>query len=255
MAKRWTAGLAAVAVGAALLGPVVAAVIVPVGTFAPVPDLEAEAALQFKTLDGLLKDTASFEEMANRKKKIPRAAGVLAVVGQALAEHPQKAKSKIAGPALRDAARQVVTAKSYEDAQAGLKGIKAALDGKASGTAGPDLPWNKLMSLHRLMEEVEDRQGELRKYYTTASKGQALKPGEGAMHATTLALLGNVIIIDNHEVKKKEEIPEWESMATEFQGQLASLSKAMHDGDGKAVTKLFPTIGESCTTCHDKFRH
>lgn len=251
---RWKAGLLAAGLSLAILGPVIGAAIVPVGTVAPIGDLEKEAAFQLKTLEGLLKDSASFEEMTHRKKLIPRAAGVLAVVGQTLAEHPQKSKTKILGTFLRDAARKVVTAKSYEDATAGLKEMKEAVEGRGKGEAGPDLPWNKLMSLHRLMEEVEERQGELRKTFVAIGKGQELKPSE-AYHATTLALLGIVTIVDNHEVKKKEEIPEWESMAKEFQGQLTSLSKAMHDKDSKAFTTLFPKIGESCASCHDKFRH
>lgn len=252
--KRLGWGAAALVLIGALV-PVFGGAFVPVGEVAPVADLDAEARAQFKTLEGLLKDEAMYNAGDNKKKKVPRAAGVIAVMGQAIAEHPDKAKVKVSGPHLRDAARKVVTSKSYDDAVAGLKDVRSVLAGESSGTAEVDHAWNKLMSLHRLMEEVEDRQVELRKTFVVANKGGELKPGEGSVHASALAVLALVVYADTHEVKKQDEIPEWQKLAAEFRLQLTTLSKALHKGDAATMKTTFPKIGQSCVNCHDQFRN
>lgn len=245
---------AAGAIAVMTLAPVLGAAFLSLGDVAPIGDLEAEAGRQAKTLESLLKDNASFEEMTNRKKRIPRAAGVLAVLGQAISEHPDKTKAKIAGPELRDASRRVIASKSYEDAVVALSEVKAALEGKKTGNAETEHAWNKLMSLHRLMEEVEDRHSELREVFVKAQRGRKITDAD-AVAASTLAVLALAVHADNHEVKNPNEIPEWETLSKEFQQRLTDLSKAIHQGDANAIKGIFPKTTQSCADCHEKFRH
>lgn len=256
LSKKSTCLSAAVLVLAAVAGPkLFGGAFVPLKDVAPVADLEHEAAAQHATLAGLLKDKESFEDMENRKKKIPRAAGVLAVLGQAIAEHPDKAKVKVAGTDLRDAARKVVTAKSYEEATAGLAEIGPALSGKSSGKAETEYAWNKLMSLHRLMEEVKARHVALREVSENLQKGKAGKPEEDARHASMLAVLALPMYADTHEVKKPEEVPQWQEWSKEFRRVSTELSAAVRKSDAEGVKTLLPQATKLCGECHDQFRH
>jgi hypothetical protein len=248
------APLAVVAAALGCFGAVFGGAFVPLKEVAPVADLEHEAHAQLAILTPLLKDKASYEDEENRKKKIPRAAGLLAVMGQAIAEHPDKAKVKVSGPALRDAARRVIASKTLEEAVAALGDIKPALEGKSGGKAETDHGWNKLMSLHRLMEEVEDRHEQLRDVSASLAKGEKGKPDDDARHASTLAVLSLVMYADTHEVKNNAEIPLWQEFSKEFRKTSSDLSVAIHKGDAASVKALYPKTTQLCGSCHDKFR-
>jgi hypothetical protein len=98
---------------------------VDTATVAPVEDLKAEAAAKISSLEELLKDSASFAE--SKKRQIPQAAGVLACMAQAIAEHKDREKSGVSAADLRDAAFGLIQSASPEDAAKALASAKQAM--------------------------------------------------------------------------------------------------------------------------------
>lgn len=210
-------------------------------------DIAAEAADQKATLAELLEDEQSFTA---EKKPIAQAAGVLAVLGQALAEHPDASSVKIHGADLREAARKVIQSKSHKDAVAGLAGIDEALAGKSSGTAEKEYAWNKLINLHRMMEEFNDRNSKLRRVIRRPNDAEA-----DSRHATTLALLAIAMHADTHEVKKESEIPKWQGWSLDFQQNMTHLATALKKQDADMAKMYYTQSLNSCKECHAAFRH
>ena len=104
---------------------------------------------------------ASFER-ATEAKAIARDAGVIACLAQALVEHKDGEASGINATGLRDAAIVLSKTKKLDDARAALTNVTEALAGK--GAKGEkDHPWNKLVNMHRMMEELELQGGKLRR--------------------------------------------------------------------------------------------
>jgi hypothetical protein len=206
-----------------------------------------EAKAKIEKLDALVADEAAFAK-AVEDKVIAQDAGVLACLAQAISEHEKGKATGIAGPALRDAALSLVKAKKLADAQAALKTAHAALKGEGQGEA--EHPWNKLINMHRMMEEMNYRTSRLRRALRRPRKLQA-----DAGHATVLVVLGLAMEADTHEVKNKEEIPIWNKMSREYSTDMSKLAKAMLEKKADIAKEIFKGSADSCKHCHEKFRN
>ena len=129
----------------------------PIEQNATVDDIVQEVDAKITLLTGLLETPEKFE--AAKEKDVWQGFGVLSVMGQSLAEHPQHADAKFSGPALRDAALKYQRTTAYADAQAALAAVKAARGGE--GTGETDFAWNKLIRMHPMMEEINARNAKL----------------------------------------------------------------------------------------------
>ena len=110
-------------------------------------------------------------------------------------------------------------------------------------------PWNKLINMHRMMEEMNYRNSRLRRSLKRPRKLQ-----EDAGHATVLTVLALAMEADTHEVKKKEEIPLWNKMSREYSTGMSKLAKAMLEKKAEVAQEIFNGSANSCESCHEKFR-
>jgi hypothetical protein len=213
---------------------------------APVEDLATEVKAKLVLVDGYLKDDQTFSD--SKEKLIPQSAGVLAVLGQAIAEHEEKSKVQVSGADLRDAAHKIVNSKSRNEAIAALEQAKEAAAGKQTGAA-VEHEWNKLINLHSLMEEVNLRNSSIRRVLR-----RSRDPQTDSLHATTLAVLALVIEADTHEVKNPADLSEWRKHAKDVQSHMTAVSAAIKQKDSKTGNARFLQANKSCVQCHTHFR-
>ena len=228
-------------------GTVRAAAPIDLSKVASVDDLAAEAQAKLNELDEQLKDDATYEKA--KEKSIGQAAGVLAVLGQALAEHPEKGQALAKGADLRDAALRIDRAGSREEAAAALADAKKAAAGQSAGAAAGQHEWNKLINMHRLMEEVNARNSKIRRVLRRPQD-----PREDSLHAMTLAVLALVIYADTHEVKNEGDLPAWREHSKAFQSNMTGAAAALKQNDTKKANGLFLEANKACNTCHEQFR-
>ena len=240
------------ALGASLLMPCQAAAPAKIATVAPIANLVAEAEAKIKSLDEALASDKSYLE--SKGTTIPKEAGVLAVLAQAVVESEEKAAWQPSAADLRDAAKSVASAKSYDEAKKGLAAIKEAHSGKTSG-AKAEAEWNHLAGLGKVMKEVNVRNGKLRRAarMKTLTADQA---DEFSRDASVLAVLALAAQEDTHEVKsgKAEDIAEWKKFAKEFQTQMTAASAAFKKQDVSAASDAWKKGNAACNDCHAKYR-
>ncbi|MSR59020.1 MAG: hypothetical protein EXS05_15485 [Planctomycetaceae bacterium] len=247
MLKKFLFSVSLAALGLSLLVPVRAAAPIKIAVVAPVADLVTEAEAKIKALEEALASEKSYLE--SKTTTIPSEAGVLAVLAQAIGESEEKATWKASAPDLRDGAIAIAGSKTYDDAKKGLVATKEAFDGKAGG-AKPEADWNKLCILKALMKEVNKRNGKLRRN----TRMPPPNADEAARDASVLAVLALAMHDDTHEVKKSEQIPEWQKFSKDFQVQMTATAAALKAKDKMAAGDAFKKANAACTECHAKFR-
>jgi len=169
-----------------------------------------------------------------------------------VAESEEKAAWQPSAADVRDAAIALSNAKSYDEAKKGLAGIKEAVGGKAGG-AKKEADWSKLTGLSKVMKEVNARNGKLRR----ATKKKQMTDdefAEASRDASVLAVLALVAHDDTHEVKKKEEVGEWQKFSKDFQAQMTVTSAAFKKKDLAGAGDAWKKGNAVCTECHNKFR-
>lgn len=216
-------------------------------TVSPVADLVAEAETKIKELDGLLADNDSYTKA--KKKGVPQAAGVLAVLAQAIAEHDEESAWKKSAADVRDAAIAIAKAGSLADAKKGLDAAKAGTGGKAAG-AKAEHAWDKLIDMDSLMSEVSGRSGKLRKAFRKAPEDHVA----ASRDASVLAVLSLVIEADTHDVKDKADIEKWKKYSKDLQKSMTDISAALKAKDDAKGKSLFLESAKSCNSCHTDIR-
>lgn len=244
--KRLTAVWVVTGAAAAVLIPAFAGAPVKIAEVAPLGDLAAEARATATGLEESLADPAGFEDAQDAVKQ---AGGVLACLGQAIAEHPENASAGISGPHLRDAALAVRAARTHAEAAAALRRAQQALAGQAAGDAAAEHPWNKLTGMHGMMEEINGRTSKLRRALRRLNN-----PEEDSRHASVAAVLALAMIADTHEVKNEADIPKWQALAGEYRKTMTALSAAIKAQELDKARELFSRANETCAKCHEVFR-
>jgi len=238
------------AIGLSFLLPCYAAAPAKIAAVAPIADVVAEADAKIKALDEALESDKSYLE--NKGTTIPKEAGILAVLAQAVVESEEKAAWQASAADVRDAAIALSNAKSYDEAKKGLAGVKEAVGGKA-GNAKKEAEWNKLCGLGKVMKEVNARNGKLRR----ATKKKTMtdeEAAEAARDASVLAILALAAHDDTHEVKKPDEVKEWQKFSKEFQAQMTATAAAFKKKDVTGAADTWKKGNAACTDCHAKFR-
>lgn len=239
--------LLAVSVVAVGLLPALAESPVPVKEVAPLDDLVFEINDRVEELNKLLASDNSFEE--KKAAEVRRAFGVLAVMGQAIAEHGDREQTDIQGPALRDAARTFSTKSTYEESQAALESVKKAQAGEADGDAVVEYDWAKLINMHPMMEEIEERAGKINRV-VRKPRGKPDEP----VHASVIAVLTLAMHADTHEVKNPDDIPAWQGFAKEYLNTMTGVATAIREQDKQTAGELMVQATANCDQCHEKFR-
>lgn len=242
---------AALLVTVAALYPVYAKA--PAELFEPakVEILAAEAEAQSAKLGELLATKENYEALAAdvlKRRQVPQVGGIVAIVAQTLAEHPQKEKTKINPTALRAAGLAVQKAGSYEEAQLAHEQVKAALAGM--GEAGEiEHDWTKLTDLYNMMEEVNLRSAQL---------GRSLRRPrdieETIRDATLLALLAVVMEHDTHTVVDESKIPQWKKYSVTYRDSMIKVADSLRAEDPAAARAAYFAGVRACDFCHEDFR-
>jgi hypothetical protein len=238
--------LSAIAVTLAASVAVEAAPPLPLEKVIGADDLVAEAAAKGAQIEPFLASAEAYQQNAD---KLKASASLLAVIGQALAEHPQDSKLKAAGPSLRDAAIALARSENYDDAKSAWPKVQAALAGKADGKVPVDFDWAKLSKMHPAMEEMNARSSQLRRLLR--------RPKDAAVdsrHASAIALLAVTAYADTHEVKNPADLPQWRELATALQQHMSAAAAAIKAKDTMQATQRFQAGMETCTKCHDAFQ-
>lgn len=205
----------------------------------------AETKAHVAALEKLVQNPEQFAEVD--EEELRQVAGMVAVFGQVLVEHKKGKSSGIAAAALRDAALKLRPGKPYEAAAAALKQVQAAMQGQGEGAAKH--PWNKLIGMYPMMEEMNARQAK-----TLRAARRPRRPLEDSGHAATLAVLAIAMYADTHEVKNEADIAEWQRMSKEYHETMVKLAAALNDKDADAAKPLAAKGAKSCGACHEKFR-
>lgn len=210
-------------------------------------ELAAAAKTKAEDLGKALADEASFGR-AMEAKAIARDGGVIACLAQALVEHKEGGATGINAAGLRDAALVLSKTKKLADASAALKDVNDALEGK--GAQGEkDHPWNKLVNMHRMMEEFELQGGKLRRVLRRPRRLENYSE-----NAAVLVVLGLAMEADTHEVKDPAKLPQWTTWSKEYHQAMSGLNTAIKAGNGGKAKTIFEASSETCDACHEVFR-
>jgi hypothetical protein len=246
--KRVLVCLTLFAVSVSVVSVSIAAAPADVSKAVGAKELAAAAKTKAEDLGKALTNVASFER-AMESKAIARDGGVIACLAQALAEHKDGEASGINATGLRDAALVLSKTKKLADATAALKNVNEALAGK--GAKGEkDHPWNKLVNMHRMMEELELQGGKLRRVLKRPRRLETYSE-----NAAVMVVLGLAMEADTHEVKDPAKLPQWTTWSKEYHQAMSGLNTAIKAGDGDKAKSIFDAAGESCDACHKVFRN
>ena len=220
---------------------------IPVETVAPLDDVVFEIGAQIESLGEALEDQNGYED--NREYEIRQSFGLLACLGQALAEHNDAGKTKIQGAALRDAALKFRPKSTLAEAKSALEQIKEAQAGESHAEANTEHDWNKLVNMHPMMEEINARNSAILKVLRRP-RGNPEEPA----HATTWVVLGLAMKADTHEVKDDADLPTWHKHSDAFIEASRQLAEAIRAKDKTAGREWFDKANESCDACHEVFQ-
>jgi hypothetical protein len=212
----------------------------------PAEDLVAEAAAKGAEIEPFL---ASAETYTENVDKLRSSASLLAVIGQAAAEHPQTSSLKTSGPSLRDAAIKIARSTSYEEAKSAWPAVQAALEGKSTGNPAAEFDWAKLTKMHPAMEEMNQRSTQMRRLLRRPKD-----PAADSRHVSAIALLAVTTLADTHEVKKESDLPQWRELATALQEHMSAAANAVKAKNTTLATERFQAGMETCTKCHEVFQ-
>lgn len=210
-------------------------------------ELAAAAKTKAEDLGKAVANEAAYSR-AMENKIVAKDAGVIACLAQALVEHKDGEASGINATGLRDAAIVLSKTKKIADATAALKNVNEALSGK--GEKGEkDHPWNKLVNMHRMMEEFEFQGGKLRRVLKRPRRLENYSE-----NAAVLVVLGLAMEADTHEVKDKAKLPQWTTWSKEYHQAMSGLNTAIKAGNGAKAKSIFDKAYDDCETCHEVFR-
>ena len=210
-------------------------------------DLVAEANSQLESLGPW---TASPESYKEKQDDVRRAGGVLATLGQAIAEHPEGEAQKVSPLALREAARALVASKDHESATNAIRHIRQSLEGKSPDTPAKAVAWKDLIDMADLMHVVNTRNSQV-----VRAARRSRKPEEDSRNAMTIAVLSIAMAEQAEDYLSEEaEIQAWKKYAKDFQTGMTDLATAFKAEDKAGIRKHLDFATKACNDCHAQFR-
>lgn len=218
---------------------------IPLDQVAPATDLAAEIEPLVTIIRQGLDKPEGYEEHID---KIRQAASVLAVLGQALAEHPEETPWKARGARLRDVAISLARHKTREQAQEAWSQLEQVLRGETAGESPLDYSWAKLTRMHPAMEEINQRAAVLRR-----ALRRPKDPAVESRHASVIAVLALTVHADTHEVKNQDDLPQWQAWAKALQEYSTATARAIKEGRTAEAQRALNAASQTCNQCHEKF--
>ena len=228
-------------------GNVAGAEPVKFSTIASAKEMAEEISAKVALVEKSLADEESYNK--DKKRTLPREAGTIAVLAQAVAEHDEDSDLKKTAPDVREGAIALAKAGSYDDAKKALESIKSAVGGTSNG-AKPEAEWNALISMDSMMAEVQSRNAKLSRLKRKFPDDTT----EAVRHAQVLALLAVPMAADTHEVKDAAKTGDWVAQAKAMQDAMTETAAALKAKDADAFKKAFANAAQSCNKCHEEFR-
>ncbi len=219
----------------------------PLESIGSIGDFVQEVQIQTALLEKSLANEESFEKQ--KGKTLLQSFGLMACLGQALTEHPESAKSNLNGPALRDAALKYSEDEDFDAAKAVLAEVKDVLAGKVTGEHKKEHPWNELIAMYPMMEEINTRNSEILKILKRPrGKPEEISP------AIAWGVLALTMKADTQYTSDDDELAKWNGWSDEFYNAAVGLGKALRAQDKVAGRTAFDQGYKSCETCHKVFK-
>jgi len=221
---------------------------VPIETVASIEDLDALVNKYTESLTKSLADPEKFDSL--KDKALWEHFGMLCVIGQSLAEHPESETSKINGPALRDAALEYDRKGNHEEAAAVLKSVQNVIAGTVEGEHEKLHPWNELIEMHPLMEDMNTcLSGSLR--VVKRPRGKADEPLSAIAWGLQSIAMKTMTESAGDDA---DEIAKWEGWSDDLLNASIKLADAIRKKDADEGRKWFDIAHESCNACHKEYR-
>jgi hypothetical protein len=212
-----------------------------------IEDLQALAGEQLQTLQQQLAAEDAFAQ--RNEKDIPRAAGALACVAQAIIEHGQRDQIKVAAIALRDAARKIAEAEAFSEATSALEAAQAAYAGRTSDGGTREHDWSELIDVVSLMDEVNERNAKL-----TQLKRRIRRPDSEKLHAVMASLMSLPIHSIAGSYVAEEDVPRWNQLSLDYGRAMTAAAGAIREKDTAALAQQLDLGNQACDACHAEFR-
>lgn len=193
--------------------------------------------------------TVSAEEFEAKGSRMVRDARTVAVLATALGMSDQDHALKAAAPAIVAAAKKAAEAKELPAAKAADEELKKALAGEATSTDA--LSFENTKALGQLMKQVSFVHTRLKRNVKKLDRYQE----QSALDATLLAVIGQAIDADTHEVKDPAQTPDWHKYAAEMRDSFAELSAKVKAGDTAGIESAMKRVQDNCDACHHTFPH
>jgi hypothetical protein len=177
----------------------------------------------------------------------------------ALGLHDSENQYTAAAPAMIKASQQLAAAKDYASAKAAVEAVKAAATSTGGDPSG--LKWEKVASLHELMEAVPLINTKLKRY---ARKGREERmkgaADELAGYAAVLAVIAQGSIANSDETEKPKEVEKWRGFCVEMRDAAAVVNKSVRTFEKEGTPEAFEGwmasiegLTLSCDHCHEVF--
>lgn len=209
-------------------------------------DLAAEFEAKLSEIEASLVSPEAYQPAAG---KVRLGAVQLSVLAQALAEHDEESKFKIAAPFLRNAAMQLAAANSFDQARKGLDALHVAVENKQPVAAKREFDWAKLANTRLIMDSLRERTDQIRKAIRRSKDPEA-----ESRHASTMAILAIAVEAHADDVKNESDRPQWRDLSQEFQREMIKTAAALRGKDAAAVLEHFKAAQTACDHCHEKFK-
>ncbi len=218
----------------------------PVSSYAPADDLEAQMEQYLQDLQKAVENEENFKDA---KGRLPKDANTLIVLALALGLHEQPNKYQKAAPALMAAAKELASAKDLASAKKAVE----SLVGAAAAQGDPStLKWEKVATLHYLMEAVPLISNKIRDSSLTPARLEK-RAKEYAGYAAVLAVIAQASLPHADETEKPTEVEKWQQFCLQMRAAAGELNAAIRAKNPEAALQANAKLRQSCDDCHAVF--
>lgn len=212
-------------------------------------DLVAAVDAVMKLLDETLTDPADYEIAS--QERVNKSGILLAMLAMTLGNHDQPNAVQPGAAELYKSALAI--SKNSKDFAAAKNAFTVAQSArKTPGGGAVTAPkWEVVRGLGAIMKKVGEFDAAIKRGLTPErfEKNKAQLQWQSA----ALAAIAQVTMLDTHEVKKTELMPQWESDAVAFRQAASALNRAVAAGDREAAAAAYANVGQACHQCHKTF--
>lgn len=220
----------------------------PASTYAPAKQL---VALVHEYIDNMQQSVADEKAYEVGELRLRKEANTLACLALTLGLHDTPNPLQASAPALYAAALEAAKVKDLAQAQAAVARVQSIVADGA--TDGPELSWKKTGSLGQLMKQVTFVHARLKRGVRPGPRFES-QADAAADYATILAVIGQAVLADTHEVKDPAEFGRWYQLCADMRDSAGQVSAALRARDADAANAAMQKLEQSCTDCHNAFR-